>query len=201
METKKYGGNSLSMSEKNSKKAYKKVQGQKIRRQYFNAIIYTLLGIIPIIAVISGGYALKTGTFSFGKWFGDLGICVYTLSVFLLPLVLLSVCNRFLFGKTVCVLNEKEIWYEGGHVTWSDVSAIEYEASLPSRGSSRGYSYACVICKDNRIIINQAPLYMLRQARKYASHIETCHSKSSRMFICIMIGITVVVPVIICLVK
>lgn len=186
---------------KDRKKEYKKVQGQKIRRQYFNALIYILLGIIPMFAVISAGYALKNGTFSLEKWLGGLGTGAYTLFVFLLPLVLLSVFNRFFFGKIVCVLNEKGIWYDGGHAVWSDITAVEYESALPSRGSSRGYSHAVVICGDNRIIIDQAPLYMLRQVRKYALHIKTRHSKSSRIFICLMIGITVIVPVIVCLVK
>lgn len=111
------------------------------------------------------------------------------------PLLLLSLLNRFLFGKVVCVLDENGLHYEGGFIEWSAVTGIDYEARLPLR-SGPAYSYARIIGSGIEIKLLHAPHLLLKKARKHNPDIQTGLSRDSKEFLALLwIALTVVIVV------
>lgn len=158
--------------------------GEKVKRQYFNVPLYMLLSFLlptPIIISIYDIVLSKDGITQYTPidiFEGFIIICIW-----LTPLFLLSLANRFLFGRIVCVLNKEGVHYEQGFIPWEKITNIEYEIEIPSRSSCRKYCFARVLGDGLDVKLMHAPYYFTRKAQKYNNKIKSRFSKGSRFLI------------------
>lgn len=170
-----------------------------IRMQYFNIILYycAICAIwIPFMVIVI--------SFMFGdiKWADVLETVWISLALhgmLALPFSVLSILNRFLFGKIVCVLCEDGIQLDGTLIKWKNIKKIEYQIELPSRGMflHKQYNRAIVYTKNEDITIQHAPLYILRAAKRVRPDIDARITKASKNYIWVFIGALLLVPVLV----
>lgn len=156
------------------------IKGQKIRRQYYNVFFYLEASVVlPMVTVLLTVNTLfgKSGT----KLQSPMEIfqLFFVFFVLMSPVLLLSLLNRFLFGKIVCVLDENGLHYSDGFMEWSAVTRIEYDIHLFGRHEPR-YCDARVIGNGTEITLRQAPHFLLKKAKKYHPDIEVGLSKHSK---------------------
>lgn len=157
-------------------------EGRKIRFQYFNVIIYYLLAflpVVPIMILIIGSkhenYVLPT---VYELVFEMLKIWV----PIILPFVFLSILNRFLFGKTICTVNDKEMVLENTKIPLKCVKSVSYTPKLISRHKVN-YTFATLHIDSSEkgeytIDLLHFPLYGLRVIKSFKPDIEIKLTKS-----------------------
>ena len=168
-----------------------------IRMQYFNIILYycAICAIwIPFMVIVI--------SFMFGdiKWADVLETVWISLvlhGMLALPFGVLSILNRFLFGKIVCVLCEDGIQLDDTIIKWKNIEKIEYQIEFPSRRTflPKQYNRAIVYTNNKEIPIQHAPLYILRAAKRMCPGLDAHVTKGSRNFILIFIGVLFVAPI------
>ena len=157
----------------------KNIDGVRIRRQYFNGPIYVLFSIWVLIIVIFAIISFSDGNFSFYKWLDVICESAFTIAIFIIPWIILSVLNRFFFGKIVCVLSEEGIHHEGGLIKWNNISRIEYNIPTLNRYPLRLIAaHIDVVCKNETIKITSVPLYMFSVVKKSHPDIKTKMDKT-----------------------
>ena len=114
--------------------------------------------------------------------------------VLIFPLLIASLFNRRFFGKIVCVLNEKGIYYLYGEqkrvAKWEEIERIEYCIRMwPFFMTNRIWCHARVICGDSVVEIHQVPLMLIQQARKYRRGIKFCFEKTGLVFVALSAAI------------
>lgn len=150
--------------------ALKNSDGTKIRVQYFNIPIFIMLGavIAPILFLTpAASIKNKEPLFSY-----DLLTTLGALVIILLPFVLLSLLNRFFFGKTVCVFSDNGIRLIDDFIKWSEIKEISY---MPGGLGKHRYNISSVdiyVSKQGRpyshtVSISHFPLYGLRLMKKH----------------------------------
>ena len=177
------------MSDKRTQEKLKSIPGEKIRRQYFNVAIYPLLLFVLLVL-----------TMCMITWFGNgtrdekiedmasLMVALLCLAVPLLPLIVLSILNRFYFGRVICVLNEKGLYFADGFVDedvffkadgnvrmikWEHIRKVAYEPDgfhFSAHGSGcRNCAYITTKPYKKEIVaeVNHAPFMLLRKMKKY----------------------------------
>lgn len=121
----------------------KNSDGTKIRMQYFNIPVFTFLALVIVpVLFIAPAVAIKNKEplFSYDL-LTTLGVSV----IILLPFILLSVLNRFFFGKVVCVINDKGIRLIDDFIKWDDITEISYQpGGLAKYNYHSSYAYITV---------------------------------------------------------
>ncbi len=149
-----------------------RMQGIKIRRQYFNYFLGSVLGIAPIMLFFILVRWQLAGTVDLRERAGVLGKYFLIAFLILLPFIVLSVINRFYFGRTICVLDKKGIHCEDGLIEWKEIERLEYTSAHFRRYGSSHVCFVLVHCGRKTVKIKSAPLYMLHEAKKFAPHIK-----------------------------
>lgn len=96
-----------------------------------------------------------------------------------LPFVVLSLLNRYAFGKIVAVIGEDGIYLENYFVPWDKIQQITYVPDMPSRSSSPDqYSRAVFTVEDasNTVFDVKArhfPLYGLLKIKRLHPELPT----------------------------
>lgn len=107
------------------------LSGTKIRCQYFNIPIYFLLWIdLGLLCIWVTDYILGAEFTSH-----TLTVTIVSLSInsaLLPPLLVLSLLNRFVFGKVICVVDDQGLYYKDGLIRWSEIKKAEYHPDFPS---------------------------------------------------------------------
>lgn len=165
----------------------REIKDCKIRWQFFNIPIYALIIGFFMLTVIFFSAALANGNFDLTKYLSNVFVPAKILFSFAVPLVVLSVLNRYCFGKTVCVLSEEGIRYRNAFIEWNKVNKVEYEIELPSKTRPH-FSYAKIVTEKDDIKIVHAPLYILSEIKKMQPHIKVEITKSSKFFVAIIAG-------------
>ncbi|MBQ8894441.1 MAG: hypothetical protein IJ043_08560 [Clostridia bacterium] len=148
----------------------REIPGQKIRRQYFNVLLFGENTVI-LAAMLFATVWLLLGKSSLSEWLEGW----FTAMIFLVPLYLLSLLNRFFFGKTVCVLNEEGIFYtenkEVCRIPWEDVTHLYYEPQTKGR---LGRWCKVEVIGDCGIIaaIPHAPYMMMHRAKRFKKDLK-----------------------------
>lgn len=160
----------------------REIPGERLRRQYYNIPIYLILSIYSAIVAGSIVVAAKEHTLGSVLQNADFLSLLAIGAVVLVPLLVLSILNRYCFGKLVCVLNKKGLYYEdGGHIRcidWRDIIEVRYDPDVPTDIGRRFCSFntAHVTAKPFRKEIEHevihAPFLLLRKMRKYAPNIR-----------------------------
>ena len=149
----------------------KEMKGEKIRTQYFNVILYFyLLIFVPIMTLLPLLMSKNSRPFTMSEFIEGLLI----IFVFLFPIVIVSLLNRFLFGKTVCVLTRQGIRTESAFIEWDKISAITYCPQLPSKYGMRvpkDFSHAAITVRSSEnetyeVVIPHCPFYAMGKMKK-----------------------------------
>ncbi len=158
----------------------KSIDGIRIRRQYFNAPIYSIWLASAFVTEISLCLAAVSSSYT------DLLVSVLSATVFALvfplPFVLLSYLNRKYFGKIVCVLDGEGIHYDEGLIRWENILSMTF---VPSTGRvilDRRETFCHIMIETVRGIVRLygAPLYMLSKAKCFSPTVKT---RLSPMFV------------------
>ena len=149
----------------------KDVGGVRIRRQYFNYPICIFLSVWLICVEVGTCLYLVEHSFHFDQWRENMLDLTFIVAKFIAPFLVLSVLNRFFFGKIVCVLNEEGIRYKNGIIKWYDIVSIKYHIMDLNKFHYRP-SYIDVVCKNKTVQIKSAPLYMFSFVKKSNADIE-----------------------------
>lgn len=150
----------------NYKERLHNMTGEKVIRQYFNVPLYMLLSLllpVPIIVPIYDIALSKDGITQYTPI--DMFEMLIIIFIWLIPLFILSLLNRFLFGRIVCVLNQEGVHYEQGFIPWEKITNIEYEIEIPSRLSRRNYCFARILGDGLDVKLIHAPYYFIRKAK------------------------------------
>lgn len=183
------------MIPQNKDKKKEKVEGYKVRWQFFGPLLYLFL--FMWIGSVYGLLVTMIGRNTPEEIVESLYIAVYMFGMIIVPFSVLALINRFI-GITVCVLNENGMNYKGRLIKWKDITKVEYEFDLPLGRHSLGQcNCATVFTKDDEIEIRHAPFYMLSKIKKYRPDIKVGYTKWSRNFLIAVTVIALVFPIII----
>lgn len=159
------------------------IDGVRIRRQYFNVYNYLLLPFLPMLLVMITILNTAKNGFILSEFTETVFTSFLLFGVAMLPFFLLSLLNKFLFGKTVCVLTEDGIHLENDFIPWKEITAVNYSPRISLRSKIK-YTYATLTVKreDSEeffVDIMSFPRYGLKKIKNYAPEIEVKLSKGS----------------------
>ena len=154
------------------------IDGTRIRKQYFNFILYaflaTLLPIIPMIFILE---CEKQNISIWNSWHLLWNVtteALPTIIAFILPLFLLSVCSKFIFGKTIAVVEQNGLYLDNVFIPWEDIKAVEYNTTHFSRFNFRAAYITITVAPakkgEYRVEVTSFTLYGLRKLKKHLPH-------------------------------
>lgn len=160
--------------------------GKRIRWQYFNVFIYFLLSSIPAVPAMLIAQELRKGNFDIGNTIVEMAgatpVVLVMYLIFIGPFVILSILNRFCFGKVLGVVNESTLYLKGREIYVQDITEIVYHPRIMSR-SSESCSYAAFMVRSKNggtesFVEEHFPLYGLREIKKQNPAIKLRLKKS-----------------------
>ena len=175
----------LKNKSKNQKKLLKEIDGKKIRWQYFNTYIFMMLVCMPVIDVMIIMGELRKGNFDIWNIIAEMSgatpVILVIYGIFIGPFVILSVFNRFSFGKIVGVLTKDILFLENLEIPITDIKKIIYHPSIMSRHNIR-FSYVMIFVrtKANNMEPHDVlhfPLYGLMKIKNYNKEIKLSFDK------------------------
>ena len=142
---------------------------------YFNFILYvflaTLTPIIPMIFILE---CEKQNISVWNSWNLLWNITTEALpmiAAFILPLLILSVCSKFIFGKTVAVVEQKGLHLDNGFIPWEDIKAVEYNSTHFSRFNFRAAYITITVAPARKgeyvVEVSNFTLYGLKKLKKH----------------------------------
>ena len=167
-----------------SEKNLQSINGQKIRRQYFNGILcFATVCVVPfaLITYLMNLISGKEGAIL--QQFSDVVSMFLGLLILLIPIIILSVLNRSLFGEVICVLEKEGLHHKEGFLIWEAIVKMEFELNIPSK--DRKYFCSVNITKHSRFgtEIHHAPYYLLKEAKNYRPDIQIGLGQRSKFLI------------------
>ena len=154
--------------------------GEKIRWQYFNTYIYMVLSFLPAIPVMIMIQELRKNNFdiwnTIAEMLGAAPVIAVMYSIFIGPFIILSIFNRFTFGKILGVTNENTLFLENREISIKDIVEIIYHPRVMSR-IKISFSYATFVVKSNRneletFDVIHFPMYGLRTIKRHNKEIK-----------------------------
>lgn len=169
-------------------------KGVKIRRQFFNGMIFNILAVMLYGCYLVLTVKLLIGKFSIINYFNEIKIFALVCVIAVIPFIVLSALNRRRFGEIICVINEHGLYYENGFLYWSDIDKISYTTPVLSKHFS--YDPCCVEIhtKSKKIELTYAPLYLLFVAKRVGKNVKIKLSKESKWFVIILALIFLAFP-------
>ena len=156
-------------------KTLKDIAGKKIRRQYFNIpliVLCALMVAVPYCVFVS---SLFLGKFDPSAWPSTIWTSVSTCFGLSLPFLILRILNKKFFGRIICVLTEKGIYYPKGMLRWETIKRIEYviDAKPRCKSDPGGSIRAIIYTQGGRhVVLPNAPLCILSRSRKYHHELD-----------------------------
>ena len=172
------------------------VRGTRLRHNYVSWLFYTFLLFLPAVLLVLVLLHLSDGTLTAPVFFEELFTVLIIWCVPLLPLLLLSLCNRFFFGRIVCVLDEKGIHHAHCLVLWEDVKHIDYDIEIKGRHSNAPCSATVYRKNGYQTELSGAPLRILFAARRRAPGLDVRLSSTSKFLLILIAAAEILVPVI-----
>ena len=158
----------------------KNISGEKIRWQYFNTYIYIMLSFMPTIDVMIIVDELKKGTSDLLTILTDVSKATPELlavfGLFIGPFIVLSIFNRFFFGRVLATVNGETLFLEGRDIPLREIKEIVYHPRVISR-RRLNFSYATLVLYSKNkntesLDVVHFPLYGLRKIKKYNKSIK-----------------------------
>lgn len=156
------------------------IDGEKIRWQYFNTYIYIMLAFIPAVPVMIIMQEFTKGNFdvwnTIVEMSGATPVIAVMYGIFIGPIIILSIFNRFSFGKILGVANEDTLFLENREIPTKNIVEIVYHPQVVSRRKTV-FSYATFVVKSNENEIEafdiiHFPMYGLRAIQKHNKEIK-----------------------------
>lgn len=177
-----------------TKNKLREIEGEKIRWQYFSGPIIIWVAILIFVPYSIFVFDTFEGTFDFTEWISGVWVAIKICGTGSLPFIILSILNRHLFGKIVCVLSEDGIHYKDGFNSWDEIEKIEYEIEIPGKHrASYDFCRAVVHTDKRKIEIVHAPLFLLSRVKKYSPDIIAAVSKRSKIVVLLFVAAIVVI--------
>ena len=154
--------------------------GEKIRWQYFNTYIYIMLAFLPAIPVMIIMQELRKGNFDIWNTIVEMSgatpVIAVMYGILIGPFIILSIFNRFTFGKILGVINEDTLFLENREIPIKDVVKIIYHPRVMSRRKI-SFSYATFVVQTNKndtesFDVLHFPIYGLRKIKKYNKDVK-----------------------------
>lgn len=170
----------LKTKSKKQAKTLEEIEGKRIRWQYFNTYIYMILAIIPAVPAMIIMGELRKGNFDIWNTIVEMSgatpVMIAMYGVFIGPFVILSIFNRFSFGKILGVITEDTLFLENREIPITDIKKIVYHPRVISRRSI-SFSYATIFVRTKAnnmepFDVVHFPLYGLRKIKKYNETIK-----------------------------
>ena len=158
-----------------SKSKLKDIDGQKIRRQYFNIpliFLYSLMIMVPYTIFIN---SIFTGKADLYEWLSSLWISIWVCFCFSLPILILRTLNKYFFGRIICVLANDGIHYPRGMVRWETIEKIEYVIDSKPRyksDSSKAFRVVIYTRGGKHIVLTSAPISIVSRIKKLRKDID-----------------------------
>lgn len=161
------------------------LDGEKIRWQYFNTYIYIMIAFLPAVPVMIIMQELRKGNFDIWNTIiemsGAAPVIAVMYGIFIGPFIILSIFNRFTFGKTLGVTNENTLFLENREISIKDIAEIVYHPRVMSRRKI-SFSYATFVLRSegNELEVFDVihfPIYGLRKIKKYNKEIKLKYDK------------------------
>jgi len=151
------------------------INGTKIRKQYFHFLLYTFLAVLlPIIPMIFILECEKQNISIWSSWqlLGNIiAEALPTMIAFIFPWFLLSVCSKFIFGKTIAVVEQKGLYLENVFIPWQDIKAVEYTATRFSKHNFRAAYITITVAparkREYNVEVSHFTLYGLKKLKKH----------------------------------
>lgn len=162
------------------------INGKKIRWQYFNAYIYLMISFMPAVFVVSLGEEFKKGSFDIWNYIVEMtdeipGILAIS-SITIGPLIILSILNRFCFGKVLGVIDDSTLFINAYEINLKDIIEITYHPSfiLWNNPGSCFATFAVQSKKGGAESFNMAhfPLYGLKEIQKRNPNVKIRFDKT-----------------------
>lgn len=156
--------------------------GKKIRWQYFNTYIYLQLSFVPALFVMIIIPELKKGNFdvlnSIAEMSGAMPVVLAIYAIFIGPFIVLSILNRFCFGKVLGVVDNSALYLKDREIEINNIIEIAYHPRVMSRTRSKvGFCYATFIVQTKNdgtesFDVVHFPLYGLKEIKKQNPNIK-----------------------------
>lgn len=115
----------LKSKSKKQAKPLEETEGKKIRWQYFNTYIYMMLSTYPAISAMIIMGELRRGNFDIWnvivEMSGATPVMLAIYGILIGPCIILSIFNRFAFGKLLGVVNEDTLFLENREIPITDI--------------------------------------------------------------------------------
>ncbi len=147
----------------------REIDGEKIRRNYFNLPSYYVLGIIATFLISTVKFSMRNSNFDVEVFFFDL-VSPFVVVYFLM--VIMSFLNSKFFGRIVCVLADDGIYTNQAFISYDDIDDVEYIAVLPKKYGV-AYNYATINSRQKFYFLPHAPRIILNRIKKRNSLIKT----------------------------
>lgn len=154
--------------------------GKKIRWQYFNTYIYIQLSFIPAVPVMIILPELKKGNFDIWNGIAEMSgatpIVLAIYAIFIGPFIVLSILNRFCFGKVLGVVDNSALFLNDREIDINNIIEITYHPRVMSR-SKFSSCYATFIVQTKNggtesFDVVHFPLYGLKEIKKQNPNIK-----------------------------
>lgn len=173
-----------------------KISGIRIRRLYFNVWIYICLVILSMMIVIAA--LLEKSVLLFFQFaFESTQYMLVIIAIF----IILSLLNICLFGRLICVVNEKGLYCNQKFLEWTQIKKATYDIDLPGRISWGYCSVKIEYDRGHTLIIPHAPRSILKQIIKHCQDVKVGLSTGSKFWIGIFVGMATFLPIIIVLIE
>ena len=170
----------LKSKAKKQVKSLEEIEGKKICWQYFNTFIYIMLAFIPAVPVMIIAQELRKGNLDIWniivEMSGATPVMIVMYGIFIGPFVILSIFNRFSFGKLLGVVTEDTLFLENREIPITDINKIVYHPRIMTRRSI-SYSYATIFIRTKAnnmkpLDVVHFPMYGLKEIKKYNKDIK-----------------------------
>lgn len=185
-----------SRSPKNHMITLKDINGAKIRWQYFNVFIYTMLAFLPVTIVMTVVNGVKENNFAFSEILEIITTGLMPWGMLLAPFVALSLLNRFLFGKIIGIVTDEGLYLENNFLPWKHIKKIVYTPEISGR-SGAAFTFATIFVDPPRkpaytLDILHFPIYGLRKIKKLHPEIEIRFERYS-LFLILFIALLAII--------
>ncbi len=166
------------------------IKKEKIRRQYFNSFLYYVALIMSVVPVAITVSELKKGIFDI--W-GTLKLMItphpvvyLSYGVLFVPLIILSVLNRFCFGDIVATIKGDNIFVNGRKIEITSIKEIIATCKTNVFNQVEFYS-RFILYTDNgetdSVDVMYFPMYGARKIKKCNPDVKIKYDK----YICILV--------------
>ena len=180
-----------------STREHSEIKGTRIRRQYFHLLLCALLALllpfIPMIYILECQKQDVSVLTSWSLLWSTASAALPTMAGWLSPLLLLCLCNRLFFGKTVAIVDQNGVYANGRFIKWNSVKEIIYtpthfsKVPVHFRSAYITVTVASEGKRPFRMEVSGFPLYGLRKLKKHLPK-KTVKWASDELFFAVLLA-------------